>query len=184
MRRNILFVVALAAGLLASRPAASQESTSYKLREQVLNSGGNPAGGSLLTSPAFRMRLDALGQGVIGAGLSSAGWRMDGGFTSAYPPPGEVTGVRFGFDGVTLTWNPERSVGTYSLYRGVMPAFLPAAGVCREPGLTGETAEDMDVPPVGGGFFYLLTVRNRLGEEGTKGFASSGAERPNPSPCP
>ncbi len=30
----------------------------------------------------------------------------------------------------------------------------------------------------------LVTARNRLGEEGTRGFRSSGAERPGLSPCP
>jgi hypothetical protein len=32
--------------------------------------------------------------------------------------------------------------------------------------------------------FYLVTGENRLGEEGTKGRTSTGAERVNPTPCP
>ena len=30
----------------------------------------------------------------------------------------------------------------------------------------------------------LVTARNRLTEEGTKGFTSAGAQRSNPAPCP
>ena len=32
--------------------------------------------------------------------------------------------------------------------------------------------------------FYLVTSRNRLGEEGPKGFDHLGVERGNPVPCP
>jgi hypothetical protein len=39
-------------------------------------------------------------------------------------------------------------------------------------------------PSSGATFFYLATAKNRLGEEGTKGYRSSSVERPNPTPCP
>ena len=45
------------------------------------------------------------------------------------------------------------------------------------------SAQDTDVTAPGKFFLYLVTVRNRLGEEGTKGFSTNG-ERPNPTPCP
>ena len=38
--------------------------------------------------------------------------------------------------------------------------------------------------PAGNGYFYLVTARNRLWEEGTKGSSSAGAQRANPAPCP
>jgi hypothetical protein len=56
--------------------------------------------------------------------------------------------------------------------------------VCLQSGLLVGSAADIQSPPAGSGFFYLATARNRLGEEGTKGFASSGTRRVNPSPCP
>jgi hypothetical protein len=40
------------------------------------------------------------------------------------------------------------------------------------------------VPDPGQGFFYLVTARNRLAEEGTKGSTSAGVPRSNAFPCP
>src|SRR5262245_35595404 len=184
MRRTILLALVLGASALASGPAVSQESANYKVREYALNAGGHPEGGFTLASPSFKIRLDAIGDGITGAGLSGPSWRMDAGFTSGYPPPGEVSGVQFNPAGVSLLWNPERSVGTYSLYRGILRQFLPTYGICSQYDLINGTATDPDVAVVGAGYFYFVTVRNRLGEEGTKGFNSAGTERSNPSPCP
>jgi len=186
MRRRVVLLLAavLGASSFVTRPAISQTSANFKLQEHVLNAGGDPNGGSTLASTSFRIRLDSIGESVTGAGLASTSWRMDTGFLSAYPPPGEVTGLKFGPGRTTLLWNPERSIGTYDLYRGVAPAFLPAYGICSQSGVTAETTTDTTVPFVGGALYYLVTARNRLSEEGTKGFASSGVERPNTSPCP
>lgn len=180
----VLMAIVLGTGPLVTSPASAQASASFKLQEHVLNSGGHPDGGSVLASSNFRIRLDALGESVTGPGLASFSWRMDSGFVSAYPPPGEVTQVRFDAGGVTLSWDAESSVGAYELYRGVAPGFLPGYGSCNLSGLTAETAADTDVPSAGVAFFYLVTARNRLSEEGTKGFDSSETERPNPNPCP
>ena len=70
--RTVLMAVALGAGPLVTSPAIAQASASYKLQEHVLNSGGNPDAGSVLASPGFRIRLDAIGEGVTGPGLASA----------------------------------------------------------------------------------------------------------------
>lgn len=171
-------------GVMFSSLALAQTSSSFKLENSVLNAGGHPEAGTVLAGPSFRITLDALGDGLIASELASPSWRMDEGFVSAYPPPEEIAGVIFGADHTTLTWRPERSVGTYALYRGIVPAFLPTYGVCLQSGLSVGNAVDIQSPPAGSGFFYLATVRNRLGEEGTKGFASSGTPRANPSPCP
>jgi hypothetical protein len=181
-RRLILLTLAMGVCPHLTGVAAAQESANFKLREHVINAGGHPDAGTLV-SPAFRMRLDALGEGLTAAGLFSATWRMDAGFTSGYTPPGEVTNLRFS-DASTLVWNPERSIGTYALYRGILRDFLPAYGFCRQSDLLEETAVDLDRPVVGAGFYYHVTGRNRLREEGTKGFNSAGIERPNPGPCP
>lgn len=162
----------------------AQTSPHFKLEESVLNAAGHPEAGVVLTSPSFRITLDAFGDALAASALASPTWQMDEGFVSGYPPPEEVTGVVFGADHTTLSWQPERSVGTYALYRGVVRTFLPTYGVCLQSGMSVGTAGDIQSPPPGSGFFYLATARNRLGEEGTKGFASSGARRANPSPCP
>lgn len=50
--------------------------------------------------------------------------------------------------------------------------------------IEGEQWSDPLAPSAGTGFFYLVTARNRLDEEGPKGFQSLGVEEPNPDPCP
>lgn len=177
--------VALAlAALLVACPAPAQTSASHKLTEFTFNNGGDPVNGTFAASPSLRINLDAIGDGVLGVGLSSASHHMDGGFVDVYAPPGEVQNGRF-TSKTTLIWLPEKSIGQYCVYRdaiGVLPGG--GTGTCFSSGLTSETATDAASPPAGQGFFYLVTARNRLGEEGTKGYRGSGLERPNPSPCP
>ena len=162
----------------------AQQSPSYRLTEQTFNAGGHPADGVVMTSPSHRVRLDAVGEAVAGAGLSAASFHLIGGFTSAYPPPGEVAGLHF-VGTTTLAWSPEQSVGTYNLYRDLL-STLPSLGygACQQSSLALETATDTGTPPVGNGWFYLVTAENRLSEEGTKGRDAAGAERPNAHPCP
>jgi len=176
------------AGLLllaaAVVPAAAQQSASFNLEEGVLNAGGHPAGGVSPTSAGFRISLDALGDSVGGRALSSASFRMAGGFASFYPPPGEVLGLRF-LDSDTLEWDGEPSAGSYALYRDVLTGLGGLGyGSCLTTGITGTTIDDAAVPAAADGYFYLVTVRNRLDEEGTKGFDTIGGERPNAAPCP
>ena len=106
---------------------------------------------------------------------------MEGGFESAYPPPGEVGGLRF-IDSLTLEWDPEPSAGFYNVYRDLQSTLPGDFGICGEQDLPDATAMDLTPPPpVGEAYYYLATAKNRLGEEGTKGFRSSGAEKPTSS---
>jgi len=173
--------ISLLAGMLLAGswglPAGAQSSASYRLRDHTFNAGGHPDQGTVMFSTHFRVTLDALGDGVVGPGLAGGVYRMDAGFGACYPPPGEVRGLIF-TDLETLQWHPERSVGDYNLYRDSMSALSGLGyGACFEPGLTGATTTDMDTPPSGDGYFYLVTAENRLGEEGPKGTDSSGATR-------
>jgi hypothetical protein len=172
----ILLVVSASTGLLA------QTSASYQLTESVFNAGGSPA--PVLTSTSYQVTLDSVGDSVSGGTLSSASYNSSPGFPAAYPPPGEVATVRF-TDPTTLTWTPEGSTGTYNLYRGLLTDLPGSYGACKLPAnIPGETATDVDVPPSGQCYFYLVTAKNRLAEEGTMGTDSVGVEHPNPSPCP
>jgi hypothetical protein len=171
-------------GALGSGAALAQTSASYKLTESVLNNGGDPVNGAFGASASHRIKLDAIGDGLLGVGLASASYHMDGGFVDVYAPPGEVQQQLFS-NKTTLVWNPEKSIGRYCVYRdtiGVLSAG--GTGTCFSPGLLTESAVDLSSPATGQGYFYLVTSRNRLGEEGTKGFRSTGTERSNPSPCP
>jgi hypothetical protein len=169
--------IGIALALSLALPAAAQQSASYRLEEHVLNAGGHPEQGTILTSAHFRITLDAIGEGVGGMDLGSLSFHQDGGSASPYPPPGEVLALRFSSK-QTLLWDPEASVGDYNLYRdalGTLPGL--GYGVCHAQNLPNETFSDVQVPAVGAGFFYLATAENLLDEEGTKGFRSGGAER-------
>ena len=50
-----------------------------------------------------------------------------------------------------------------------------------EEGLSKVTVADN--PPLGQAYFYFVTARNLLGEDGTKGNGTNNT-RPNPNPCP
>ena len=128
--------------------------------------------------------LDAIGSAAVHPVLAGSTYRLAGGFVGGYPPPGETRGLRFP-DPDTLEWDPEHSAGIYNLYREEF-STLPdlAYGSCEQSGVVGETLDDTELPASGDGFFYLVTAKNRLGEEGTKGRDSAGAWRPNPSACP
>jgi hypothetical protein len=183
-RRTARLAAAVACLAVAAIPCRAQASASFKLSETTLNAGGNPIQGSVLSAAHYRIRLDAIGDPIARSGLASGSFRVDAGFVARYPPPGEVSGLSFA-NRTTLTWEPERSVGRYQLYRGPLAA-LPGGvyGSCLL-GEIGETsAIDAAAPASGQGFFYLTTARNRLREEGTKGQDSSGAERGNTAACP
>ena len=115
------------------------------------------------------------------------------GFAASYPPPGEVGGSCSGGgatcltfpDSETLVWPAERSAGTYNLYRGLLSAIVGSGfGECSQVSLTTTTTTDTEAVPSQDGFYYLVTVVNGLGEEGTKGNRSDGGDRLNATPCP
>jgi hypothetical protein len=178
---NRLLLILLLLGAVAASPASAQSSASYKIGEASFNNAGKPANGVVLASAHFRIKLDSVGDPTVLAGLSSASFRADGGFVSHYRPAGEVTAVRF-TNPTTLQWNAEPAAQWYEVYRATS---LPGTfGTCFANDLLTTTVADASTPSLGSRFFYLVTARNRLGEEGTKGFGSTGAERPNTLPCP
>jgi len=170
--------------LLLVIPALAQESANYKLNEHTFNAGGNPSDGVVLTSASYKITLDAVGDSVSGPNLVSASYNMDGSFVSGYPPPGEILGLFF-TDSQTLVWSPEKSIGVYNLYRGLLSSLDGTVyGSCGEPDIIVNTTTDNDPVPDGDGHFYLITAENRLAEEGTRGMDSDGNERPTLNPCP
>lgn len=190
---RIVRTIAITLALLAVGRVTAQQSPNYKADEYVFNAAGVPVDGASLISPNFSVTVGSLGEGAVGIGLGSTSFgaslstgavKGDAGFGSFNPPPGEATGLTFG-DKTTLGWSPEKSVGTYDLYAGDL-VDLPGLGFgsCRQNGLTGETAVEPAIPVAGHGTFYLVTAKNTLGEEGTKGTKSDGTERANGAPCP
>ena len=172
--------------LLAISAASGQQSGSFTLEEHVFNAGGGPQSGAIPTSASFQITLDALGEGLVAAPMLSTSFQMEGGFGSAYPPPGEAENLRF-TDATTLVWDAEPSRGDYALYQGLVAVPFDAGyGSCEQPPpvLAAETATVTALPGTGDVLFVLVTARNRLAEEGPKGFDHAGVERDNPVPCP
>ena len=181
---RILLMAALFAAIAAISVFRAQESASFKLHESVLNSGGSPIDGSSPASASFRISQDALGGGIGYRALSGTSFRMDPNFVAAYRPAGEVTGLMFS-DAQTLAWDGERAAAVYSIYRDSLAGLSGMGyGSCLATDIPTTTTTDVEVPLLSEGFFYLVASRNRLDEEGGKGFDSDGAERPNPAPCP
>jgi hypothetical protein len=182
MRRTIsLFLIFLSCCAL---PALAQTSASYHLKEHTFNAGGQPANGTVSTSASFHLKLDAIGDAAVVSAMTSASFHSRGGFVGDYPPPREVSGLAF-TSATAMVWNPEKSVGYYELYRDSLTSLSSGGtGTCFLSALTTESASDATVPSVGTSMFYLVTARNLLSEEGTKGYRSGGTERPNPLPCP
>ena len=178
MRRAIRVILFLLGGF-----ALAQQSASFRQSEHALNEGGHPESGIVLISAGFHIRFDAVGDPALAATLGSASYRMDPGFIGAYPPPGEVSGLRF-IDAATLTWDPERSAGVYNAYRDLVSTLPGGFGSCLQGSIGSASTVDAATPASGKASFYLVTAENRLGEEGTKGFRSSGVMRGNAAPCP
>ena len=181
MRRIMVF---LGLGALVAGAAAAQQSASFALSEHAFTAGGCPQDGSPLTSPGFHVGLCALGETAAAPELAGGGFALEGGFVAPYPPPGSVRNLRF-LSEDQLAWDPEESAGSYNLYQGTLSSpFDPGYGACLGGGIpTANTVVGTDPAP-GTGVFLIVTVRNRLNDEGTKGPDSAGSARPNPTPCP
>jgi hypothetical protein len=132
------------------------------------------------------MSTDSLGETAAGEqALSSPSFSMSVGLLTAYGPPGEVLGLVLLADDQTLGWDAERNAHSYNLYRDLIGALAGASGgSCEQQDIPGTTTSDATVPPVGDGWFYLVTAENRLGEESTRGNDSAGGIRPETAPCP
>ena len=179
---NALRVGPCLLGLLYAAATAAQQSATFRISGSALNEGGHPESGVVLTSPSFRVTLDMVGEPVEASSLAGASFRLDAGFVAQYPPPGEVSGVHFSSRD-SLVWSPDHSARAYNAYRDLL-SNVSTFGVCWQQGLLAEAATETVSPVAGSCWFYLVTAINHLAEEGTKGFQSTGQERPNLNPCP
>ena len=177
-------------GFLAAAPTFAQTSASYKVEESIVNNGGNPISAAGLASATYRLTLDAVGDATLATALQSTTYSMDAGFVGRYAPPIEVQGLVLGpappfpYPVARLTWQSQPSAATYQVYRGALGSLPGTYGTCLIGNLSLPITSDTNAPPVGQGFFYMVTARNRLGEESPKGYRSDGTLQPNPLPCP
>jgi photosystem II stability/assembly factor-like uncharacterized protein len=98
---------------------------------------------------------------------------------TVFASPGEVTGLMFGSDHVTLTWSSAAptagSATEHQVLRGLV-SQLPVGGAsdsCIVAGTLASSVEDAGFPPADAGFWYLVRARNVCGT-GTYGAASGG----------
>jgi len=176
--------------VLEGRPAFTATSTNYPTPfiPTSVDLGTAYAGQNVRVR--FRIGTDTLGYapGVELRNIATTGL-INTPFTSVVadralcPPPGEVRN-QIWTDKTTMVWDHEPSLGTYNLYRDAISAMPGGFGACLQSAIATESAIDTALPTVGAGWFYIVTARSNLGQEGTKGFQSSGAERSNPAPCP
>jgi hypothetical protein len=170
--------------LAAIGPAGAQQSTSFEISEHTFNGGGHPLAGTTLSSARFRLSVDSLGDGIVGYALIATSFSMDSSFAAAYLPPTETGDVGF-VDKTTISWPPDKAAGTYNVYRDLITNLAGGGyGDCYARDLRTTSTTDTSNPPPGEGYLYLVTVVNRLEEEGSKGYLSDGNERPNDAPCP
>jgi hypothetical protein len=173
--------------LLALRPSTgyAQSSASYRIGASSLNEGGRPAQAVISSSPSYRISLDAIGDAIAERAMTAPSFHLgSGGLSVAFPPPGEVDGLRILGDRQTVAWSPEPASTAYNIYAGLISTLPGPFGVCAIARVAGTSAVDLTVPSAGTGLFYLVTGVNGLREEGTKGRTSNGTVRANPSPCP
>ena len=179
-RRALVVLVAVS----TTGEILAQSSASYRLKEHVFNAGGRPAETVVATSPGFRLSLESIGEALARRGQTGGAYRLDGGFLPSYPPPGEVVLLDILDDHQTLTWSAEPASTAYNIYTGSLEGLPGTYGTCAVTRIADTSWADPSAPSPESGVFYLVTGENRLWEEGTKGFASNGTERPNPAPCP
>lgn len=164
---------------IASAAHAGSRSASFNLSDAAFDGGVRPA-----ASVSFKITNPALGSGLESTVFASASFHIDSGFAASYLPPAEIAGIRWS-DRTTLEWNADRSIGSYALYRNRLSTLAAAnGGDCLVSDLTSETSTDSELPGAGNGYFYLVTARNRLGEESTRGYGSDGGERLGGAACP
>jgi len=152
----------------------AQQSPSYTIEQGTFNEGGNPA--PILTSPSYQITLDSIGDGVAAIDLASGSFGLSTGLPSVYPPPGEARNLRFQ-DRTTLAWSAEPTAGSYNLYRGNRADLPGTVGTKVQTGLTATTTTDALDPSPGQCLIYLVSVSNRLDEEGPTGSNSGGTLR-------
>ncbi len=117
-------------------------------------------------APARWLRLLALFPGltVPGAILAQA--------------PGEIQGLQFAADAITLSWTGDPAAEFYNVYRaGVGDLAAGQYGDCHATGLalTGHASPDAPLP--GQAYYYLVTGESTAGGEGPAGNQSGGSPR-------
>jgi len=106
-----------------------------------------------------------------------------------FAAPGEVTGLAFASDRVTLSWASAAPAAgtatTHQVLRGSVSGLPVSGGAtesCLSPGTAAASFVDAAMPPPGAGFWYLVRAVNACGQGGY-GTTSGGQSRTSAT-CP
>jgi hypothetical protein len=104
-------------------------------------------------------------------------------FDPATADVGEVTGLRFDADTVTVRWDGVVGADFYDVSRGLISSLDGADyGACLSENLTGTTLQDVDLPADGEGFFYLVRADDAVCGPGPAGLRGDDQPRSNTNP--
>ena len=82
-----------------------------------------------------------------------------------------------------FVWDPVPGAASYHVYRDDLGSLdYNNFGQCLAPGLLAPLFDDLEVPPLGGGYFYLVSAVT-AGAEGPLGYSANCLKRPNFNPC-
>jgi len=108
---------------------------------------------------------------------------VDGTGDACDPDDGEVEYLEARSE-VGFVWRPETGATGYQVYRQRIGWLCNISyGKCFQQAAEGTVLVDVELPPPGGGFAYLVTAET-AGGEGSLGRRSDGVERPNLRSCP
>ena len=95
------------------------------------------------------------------------------------PRGGVVTGLAFGADLQTMSWDPDPAATGYDVFQGTISSggFAYNHGCLMQVGTT--SAADPSTPATGEVLYYAIASSNECGS-GSLGGDSDGAGRPNP----
>src|SRR5262245_12297379 len=119
---------------------------------------------------------------VLFSATAIAGLLAGGGSASA-APPGEVTGVLIS-TASQITWSPTAGANDYNVYRGLVSWLRSGNGAeCHGDEIAATSFTTASSPPLGQGFFYLVTAESTVEGEGTAGTGSGNLPRPLRGTC-
>jgi hypothetical protein len=178
-------VITVEANITAGHISASGVANVSGMSAVDMGDGSAPVTGVPFT---LAVTPNASGQGslvlVVDTTALPAVLVMQGGVTLPTCTPPEVGPTLVWLDGQMLSWSASDVATSHNLYRGSIDGVAWAFNhVCLAASLASPDATDVDVPPTGQAFYYLVSSRNACGES-SLGVTSSGQQQPNSSPCP
>ena len=174
-RSVVLLACALPAG-----PAAAQESPSFRIDR---GTRGSLSGSAVLQSSSYRVSRSSLGMPSGRDPVTGTSVAASNDWTATLRPALEVRRLRFA-DARTLTWDLDRSLGSYRVYRGDLESIVGMPAACIGTAPNGQGFDAPEIPAAGQGQFFLVTAVDAAGVEGTAGTASGGAARLVHGACP